>query len=509
MSQKLWGGRFASDITESVLRYTETVSVDTRMLEHDLWQNIVHVLMLGEQGINDPDVTRTIIEGLLELADECADGRLELDVQFEDVHLNTEQMLISRIGADAGGRMHTARSRNDQVQTDARMVSREWLLEAVASLTDFASSLLDSPDSDLEAVIPGYTHSQGAQPISVAFWKSAHAQALLRDAHRLMAAWSRVNLSPLGSCALAGTSFPLDRGMTSELLGFDGPLVNALDATSTRDWTVEIAAAVAIAATNISRMQEEIVTWSSNEYGLVDVHDSFATGSSIMPQKKNPVVAELARGKTGRSVGALIQLLVMEKSVGLGYSCDLQEDKFVYWGALDSYLDTLRVCHEQNNTMVFNTARGLELCWTNFSTATELANLLVSEHDIPFRTAHKITGELVSDLIKEKFTLRDCEMASKLLEVRNQIVISAEALTDLFDPVNTLKSYESPGATSPTRVREQRVIGLRQVAEIRSWVEEKSNLLTEARSATAKRARGLVASASGGTFTTTPSQGES
>ncbi|MCZ4080504.1 argininosuccinate lyase [Rhodococcus sp. H36-A4] len=500
MSEKLWGGRFSSDITDDVLRYTETASVDSRMLEHDLWQNIAHVLMLGYAGINTESDTRALLAGLLEMEGTRADGGLKLDIRQEDVHLNTEFMLIERIGP-VGGRMHTARSRNDQVQTDARMVTREWLLDASEELLLFAQDLLGCSEAERETVLPGYTHSQAAQPISAAFWKAAHAQALLRDAARLMDSWKRININPLGSCALAGTTFGLDRDYTSRLLGFDAPMANALDATSTRDWTVEVAASAASGAVNLSRMQEEIVTWSSNEYALVEVHDSFATGSSIMPQKKNPVVAELARGKSGRAVGALVQLLVMEKSVGLGYSCDLQEDKPVYWGALDTYLDTIRLCRRQNLQTTFNGTRGRELCWDNFSTATEIANILVSRFNTPFRTAHRFTGDLVNAALAAGHTLRDVAFTTAFLRDEHDIEISEADMRQICDPLNTLRSYISAGSTGPARVAEQQAQSLSDVAKRLTETRQMRSRLGEAKAESLRTARSVVSGESLTEFT--------
>jgi argininosuccinate lyase len=461
------------------------------MVEFDLWQNLAHVLMLGIRNINTQEDTKAIVAGLLTLENRRLNDELVLDINLEDVHLNTEQMLISLIG-DIGGRMHTARSRNDQVQTDARMVTRTWILDAVEELSTFARDLFEGAAAEREMVIPGYTHSQAAQPISVAFWKAAHGYALLRDADRLINAWDRVNISPLGSCALAGTTFDLDPSFTAEHLGFATPMNNALDATSTRDWTVEVAAAAASGAVNISRMQEEIVTWSSNEYALVEVHDSFATGSSIMPQKKNPVVAELARGKAGRVVGALVQLLVMEKSVGLGYSCDLQEDKPVYWSALDSYLDTIRICRLQNASLRFDSERGQALCWENFSTATELANVLVSSFDIPFRTAHRITGDVVGETIKNRSTLRNVALVSQILHDEHQITLSEESLGKILDPRNTLQSYRSPGATGPEPVSIQQANGLDETSKKLDWVRQKRDGLQLAKSKVMEVAHAVV-----------------
>ncbi|MDR0283910.1 MAG: argininosuccinate lyase [Propionibacteriaceae bacterium] len=494
MSDKLWGGRFASDVTSDVLQYTETVSVDGRMLGHDLWQDVVHVMMLRESGINTCEDTCTLLSGLLTLEGKRLEGQLLLKTEDEDVHLNIEHLMTGIMG-DVAGRMHTARSRNDQVQTDARMVSREWILDAVHELSLFAKDLATSPLAELTTVIPGYTHSQAAQPMSVAFWKAAHANALLRDASRLANAWERVNVSPLGACALAGTSFAIDRVGTASLLGFIAPIDNALDATSTRDWTVEVAAAAASGATNISRMQEEIVVWSSNEFRLVEVHDSFATGSSIMPQKKNPVVAELARGKTGRVVGTLVQLLIMEKSVALGYSCDLQEDKPLYWMALDTYLETIRLCRQQNQGLTFNATRGLDLCWRNLSTATELANLLVSTHGIPFRTAHRIIGDLVSGLVAADKTLKDSLLVTQRL-TEHGISTSPAEVRQTCDPEQALRRYRSTGSTAPNQVTLQRDEIVRTADRNLAWCEKNQQMLSTTRDAAFTKARTQLQEAS-------------
>lgn len=493
MSEKLWGGRFSTDITAEVLKYTETASIDHRMLEFDLWQNIAHVLMLRAQAINSDEDTTVLLSGLLSLEEQRTTGNLHLDVNLEDVHLNIEHMLISLVG-DVGGRMHTARSRNDQVQTDARMVTREWIVDAVEEIAGFSEDLFNGDAAEREAIIPGYTHSQAAQPISVAFWKAAHGFALLRDAQRLRDAWERVNISPLGACALAGTTFNLDRSYTADLLGFNTSMPNALDATSTRDWTVEVASVAASGATNLSRMQEEIVTWSSNEYALVEVDDSFATGSSIMPQKKNPVVAELARGKAGRATGALMQLLVMEKSVGLGYSCDLQDDKPVYWPALDSYLETVKVCRLQNAALRFDTARGVALCWDNFSTATELANTLVSDFHMPFRTAHRIAGDVVGTVIKHNSTLKDTKLVSYILLTDHEIELSQQRLDEILNPINTLRSYQSSGATGPTPVLHQQTAGAKEAAKLIAWANDARQTLRAVKARTLSEARNAASS---------------
>ncbi|OLF14249.1 argininosuccinate lyase [Actinophytocola xinjiangensis] len=448
MSQKLWAGRFENDITADVLDYTLTTDVDVRLITYDLWQSMAHNLMLGRSGVVSAEHVRAILAALLELAGEHQAGELALRPALEDVHLNLETMVIERAGADAGGRMHTARSRNDQVVTDTRMYLRQQILLLVGELSELVADLCAMAAGELEHIIPGYTHGQPAQPISVAFWRLGHAAAFVRDIDRLRDAYRRINECPLGAGALAGTSFPIDRSMTARLLGFDRPMGNALDATSARDFTQEVAACLAITATHHTRLAEEVVLWNSQEYGLVTVHDSVATGSSIMPQKKNPVVAELARARAGRAYGPLVQLLVMAKSVGLGYSCDLQEDKPLLWQAVDSVRATTRLMHVQVRKMVINHDRGRDICYENFSTATELANHLVAEHDQPFRTAHRITGEIVGELTRQDRTLRDTAEVVRLLAEQG-VDTTHDTIAETVSPVVAMRRNTSVGGTAP------------------------------------------------------------
>ncbi|MFE4975811.1 argininosuccinate lyase [Kitasatospora sp. NPDC056651] len=488
MTEKLWGGRFEEDITRDVLDYTLTTDVDVRLVFADLWQDIAHVLMLGRQGIIPADNARKILASLLDLHEKHENGELRLRPELEDVHFNIEQLVIDDLGREVGGHMHTARSRNDQVSTDTRMYLRRALLEAIDANLELIAELLSFDEQDLLAILPGYTHSQAAQPVSVGFWKTAHASMLLRDVERLRAAYTRADASPLGACALAGTSFPLDRDLTARLLGFGAVLTHALDATSARDHVIEAAAAFAIGSNNLSRMAEEVVMWSGHEYSLVEVSDAYATGSSIMPQKKNPVVAELTRGRAGRTAGTLVQLLTMAKSVTLGYSCDLQEDKPFLWQAIDAYTATVRITTGQTRGLRFDTARGEKLCWDNFSTATELANYLVSDRDLPFREAHHVTGSLVGALIKEGATLRDVPLAARIL-VDLGHPVPETVLADLLAPRTAVTSYTSAGGTSPQSVSAVREELLRGAGTHTSWAEEARTGLDHALTTTLATAR--------------------
>lgn len=491
MTEKLWGGRFGEDITPEVLDYTLTVDIDTRMTTYDLWQNIVHVLVLGRQGVVAEEAVRQLAGALLRLDQQHHDRELELRAEFEDVHLNLERMVIDELGLDVGGRMHTARSRNDQVATDARMYLRETLLDAADVLLNLCVAMLCVDAADYRTILPGYTHSQAAQPITVAFWRTAHASALLRDVHRLRDAFHRCNESPLGACALAGTSFPLDRVTTARLLGFDRVLVHALDATSARDHMIDAAYAFAMTMVDLSRMAEEIVVWSGNEYRLCEVGDAFTTGSSIMPQKKNPVVAELVRGRTGRTMGTLVQLMTAVKGVTLGYSCDLQEDKPFLWQSIDTLLSSARILTAQMQTLRFAADRGQQLCWDNFSTATELANYLVADRGLSFRQSHYVIGRLVGDLIARRRTLRDTALAAELLAEYGHLV-GEDVLDRLLSPQNAVNTYTSLGGTSESSVRAVVAEFDDAVAAHRVWVAARRGGLGAARAATLSCAEAVV-----------------
>jgi argininosuccinate lyase len=442
---KLWGSRFSRDIDEETLAYTETVDIDKRLVVPDLWGSLAHVLMLARASIIPEADARCIAKKLLEYLEEAQHGAFSLRRELEDVHLNIEQRLTDDIGS-SGGRLHTARSRNDQVVTDARMYIRSELITLMREVQAFVSDLLQKANGETETLILGYTHSQPAQPISYGFWLSCYASMLLRDLNRLGAAFAEVNVSPLGGCALAGTSFAIDRELTARLLGFDSVLLHALDATSTRDFLITTLSALAILATGLSRAAEEVVWWSGKEYGLLTVDDVFATGSSIMPQKKNPVVAELARAKCAVAIGALNELLVIMKGVPSAYSCDLQQDKPPAWRALDNTRATVSILRSQFASMQLDRERGEQLCWESFSTATELANYLVEERGLPFRKAYSIVGFTVKKLESQSKTLRDTELVAEMLQ-GDGIEVSAKVLSGLVDPRIAVQRQASSGST--------------------------------------------------------------
>lgn len=467
---RLWAGTFDEELTASALDYTHTTDIDERLVPSDLWVNLAHALMLVRQAIIPEQDGRRIVESLLDLLDRFERGELRLEKSLEDVHLNLEQLLISELGIEVGGKVHAARSRNDQVAADTRIYLRSVLLRIEDDLLRLVGDLAERAEDGLDETMVGYTHGQPAQPISAAFWFSCHASALLRDAKRIRSACLTTDRNPLGACALAGTSFPIDRRMTTRLLGFDQVLLHAMDATSTRDYIAESIAALAILMSTFSRLAEEIVVWNSAEFGLIRIDDSLATGSSIMPQKRNPVVAELVRARAGRAYGALMHILTAIKGVTMGYSCDLQEDKPPLWQALDVASSTISIMRQQLGAIRFDQQRALELCSTNFSTATELANYLVSQGRMSFRQAHHVVGQLGKRLRDSSATLSNLEAVERELAGMG-IEIDRETLASVLDPVGVVARQTSQGGTSPQSVQ-------RMLAGIREALRERRSDLT-------------------------------
>jgi argininosuccinate lyase len=398
---RLWASRFAKELTRDALEYTHTVDIDERLLHPELWASLAHALMLSRQGIIGEQAGRTIAGSLATLWRESERGEIVLDKELEDVHLNVESTLIERVGPEIGGRLHTGRSRNDQVVTDARIYARNELLRLADELEQLARVAIARAREETTTVMLGYTHSQPAQPITFGFWLTYSASVAERDLRRLMATYALVNENPLGGGALAGTSFDLDRELTRELLGFDRVLTHALDATTGRDFILDVLSLLAIVMANHSRLCEELVQRSGLCDRTFSVDDSVATGSSIMPQKKNPVVAELGRARAQSVAGALTEVLGVLKAVPFGYSCDLQQDKPALWRALDVTLTTTPMLTEHLRSVSLDRDRALQQCWESFCTATELANWLVKEHGLPFRTAYSVVGETVKELIRD------------------------------------------------------------------------------------------------------------
>lgn len=461
---KLWGGRFHRDLETQVQSYTQSLEVDARMVAEDIWASEVHAIMLAHQGIISVQDLVHILTWLEKARREHEEGRLRLREDLEDVHMNIEHYLIQGAGPEYGGKLHTARSRNDQVLTDAKLYIRRRILQTENLLLQLMRTLLDLARQHVETLMPGYTHTQHAQPITLGFWASGYASMLVRDLRRLRHAYTTVNTSPLGACALAGTSFPISRTLTARLLGFDSVHEHALDATSSRDFIVETLAALAILMTNLSKLAEEMVWWSTSEFGFLELDDAYSTGSSIMPQKKNPDPAELTRAKAALVIARLQQVLTLLKGLPMGYHRDLQEDKAPLWEAFDTVQGALVVMEGALRTARFNTQRMAELVEANYATATELANTLVREHGLPFRQAHEIVGRVVATLHGEGERFSNLERVQALLREQG-VEMDREALRSVLDPLRCLYAQRSQGSTSPMEVG-------RMVAQLQEWALE-------------------------------------
>ncbi|GAB6875343.1 argininosuccinate lyase [Thermaerobacter litoralis] len=402
---KPWGGRFTTATHRAVEAFTASIDVDRRLVEVDIRASQAHARMLGACGVLAPQEARALVEGLEEVRRRLASGEFVLDPALEDVHMNVEH-LLGRVVGPLAGKLHTGRSRNDQVATDMHLYMKEALGRLIAAVRDLQRALVDKAEAHLDVIMPGYTHLQRAQPVLFAHHLLAYFWMLERDAGRLADARRRTDWCPLGAAALAGTGFPLDRAMVARELGFGRVYPNSMDAVSDRDYLLEFLAAGSILAMHLSRLCEELVLWSSEEFGFVELDDAYCTGSSIMPQKKNPDVAELVRGKTGRVYGALFGLLTVLKGLPLTYNRDLQEDKPGVFDALDTLEAALPLCAGMIRTMRVRADRMAAALERDFSAATDLADYLV-DRGVPFREAHRIVGELVLDCIRQGRRLQD------------------------------------------------------------------------------------------------------
>ena len=410
MSDKAWGGRFEQELDAIATRFSASVDVDGRLWPQDIDGSIAHVRMLADQNILSADDAKQIVAGLGTIRASIERGEFEWDDSKEDVHMNIEAALSSAIG-DAGGRLHTGRSRNDQVATDMRLWTRQACDSVVADIDALLEVLADKADGHLDFLMPGYTHLQRAQPVRLAHHLLAWAEMLDRDRGRLVDAANRMNESPLGSAALAGTTFPIDRAATAEALGFDRPMLNSLDAVASRDFLLEAVSALAICSVHLSRIAEELVLWSSQEFAFMQMSDAFTTGSSIMPQKKNPDMPELVRGKTGRVVGSLVNLMVMLKGLPLAYNRDLQEDKAPVFEAFDTVHDCLAVLSGAIASATFDKRRMADALQSGYLDATEVADWLALR-GVPFREAHHVAGKLVQQAVQQGKTLSQLPLAT-------------------------------------------------------------------------------------------------
>ncbi len=400
---KLWAGRFSKQEDERVNDFNSSISFDARMAQQDIQGSIAHATMLGRQGIIEPAEAALIVQGLEGIARDLQTGALSIDPTAEDIHMFVEAELTSRLG-DTGKRLHTARSRNDQVALDIRLYLRDQCQEIRALLLRYLDALTDQAAQHLTTVMPGYTHLQRAQPITFAHHLMAYAQMALRDLERIEQTRARMNVLPLGSGALAGTTYPIDRQMVKTLLAFDSVSANSLDGVSDRDFCIELAGDIALIMMHLSRLSEEIILWCSWEFKFIELDDAFATGSSIMPQKKNPDVTELIRGKAGRVYGDLVTLLTMMKGLPLAYNKDMQEDKEAVFDAVDTVKLCLSTLIPLLQTMRVNKENMRAAAAKGFINATDCADYLVKK-GMPFRDAYKITGGLVALCIEKQLTL--------------------------------------------------------------------------------------------------------
>ncbi|MBX3248233.1 MAG: argininosuccinate lyase [Myxococcales bacterium] len=445
--QATWGGRFEEPLDAVALRYSASVDVDKRLAPEDIRGSLAHVRMLASRGVVSEAEADTIAKGLETIAVEVAEGSFVWDAAREDVHMNIEATLTERVGP-VGGKLHTARSRNDQVATDMRLWTREACRATAARIDRFLAVLAVRAANTVDVLLPGYTHLQRAQPVRLAHHLLAWAEMLDRDRGRLLDAARRMNESPLGCAALASTTFPLDREMSARALGFDRPMRNSLDAVGDRDFLVEAVAALANCAVHLSRISEELVLWSTQEFGFVTMSDAYTTGSSIMPQKKNPDMAELARGKTGRVVGDLVNLLVMLKGLPLAYNRDMQEDKAPVFDAFDTVDDTLDVLRGALATARFDAARMRAALRDGFADATEVADWLAAR-GVPFREAHHVTGRLVGRCVAEGKVLSELPLDA----FRAEHEAFDESIYAALDLETAVERRDLPGGPAKARVR--------------------------------------------------------
>ena len=402
---KLWGGRFTKETNQLVHNFNESLSFDRKFYRQDIRGSIAHVKMLARQGILTSEDEKAIIDGLTGILEDLDSGKLTIPEhsEYEDIHSFVEGTLTERIG-EAGKRLHTGRSRNDQVALDMKLYTRDEIGELDGLLKDLLKELLAIMEENLDTFMPGFTHLQKAQPITLAHHMGAYFEMFSRDRSRLADIRRRMNYCPLGSGALAGTTYPLDRTYTAELLGFDGPTLNSMDSVADRDYLIELLAALSTISMHLSRFCEEIIIWNTNEYRFVEIDDSYSTGSSIMPQKKNPDIAELIRGKSGRVYGALVSLLTTMKGLPLAYNKDMQEDKELSFDAIDTVKGCLALFTGMISTMTFRRDVMEESAKRGFTNATDAADYLVN-HGVPFRDAHGIVGQLVLACIERGISL--------------------------------------------------------------------------------------------------------
>lgn len=449
---QLWGGRFTKETDRLVYNFNASVSFDQKFYRQDIEGSKAHVAMLSRQGIINGEEAEEILKGLDGILQDVQSGKLEITDDYEDIHSFVEANLIDRIG-DAGKKLHTGRSRNDQVALDMRLYARDEIKETDALLKSLLTTILNIMQEHTQTVMPGFTHLQKAQPITLAHHMGAYFEMFKRDRMRLFDLYERMNYCPLGSGALAGTTYPLDREYTAKQMGFYGPTLNSMDGVSDRDYLIEFLSALATVMMHLSRFSEEVIIWNSNEYQFVEIDDAYSTGSSIMPQKKNPDIAELVRGKTGRVYGALFSLLTTMKGIPLAYNKDMQEDKELTFDAIDTAKGCLALFDGMLSTMKFCKKAMLKSASLGFTNATDAADYLVN-HGVPFRDAHGVIGRIVLHCIDrgialDDMSLEDWKQFSEAFEEDIYDAISMETC------INKRLTIGAPGKAAMERVIEE------------------------------------------------------
>lgn len=446
---KLWGGRFTKETDQLVNNFNASISFDKKFYRQDINGSIAHVKMLEKQGILSAEDKEAIINGLEGILADIDNGNLIIGDEYEDIHSFVEATLTERIG-EPGKRLHTGRSRNDQVALDMKLYTRDEILETDNLLKELLKVILNIMENNTETYMPGFTHLQKAQPITLAHHMGAYFEMFKRDRQRLSDIYNRMNYCPLGSGALAGTTYPLDRNYTAELLEFYGPTLNSMDSVADRDYLIEFLSALSTIMMHLSRFSEEIILWNSNEYRFVEIDDAYSTGSSIMPQKKNPDIAELVRGKTGRVYGALISLLTTMKGIPLAYNKDMQEDKELSFDAFDTVKGCISLFTGMLNTIKFNNSVMEESAKHGFTNATDAADYLVN-HGVPFRDAHTIVGELVLFCIEKNIALDDMTLDEykAISPVFQEDIYDAISIKTCVDKRTTIGA---PGKTAMKKV---------------------------------------------------------
>lgn len=444
-----WSGRFSEPVSELVKKYTASVDFDKRMAAFDIQGSLAHAAMLTRAGVLSEADLSAIEAGMAEILQDIQEGRFEWSVDLEDVHMNVEKRLTDKIG-DAGKRLHTGRSRNDQVATDIRLYLRDAIDHIVGLIAALQTSLLDLAEQHADTVMPGFTHLQVAQPVTFGHHMLAYVEMLGRDGERMVDCRKRVNRLPLGAAALAGTTFPVDRFYTAQLLGFDDVCHNSLDAVSDRDFAIEFTAAASLVMVHLSRLSEELILWMSPRVGFIDIADRFCTGSSIMPQKKNPDVPELVRGKSGRVTGHLLALLMLMKSQPLAYNKDNQEDKEPLFDTVDTLIDTLRIYADMMRGITVKPEAMRAAVLQGFATATDLADYLVKK-GVPFRDSHEVVARAVRHA-----EVQGVDIADLSLDVLRQFsALIDDDVYAVLTPEGSLAQRNHIGGTAPVQVRAQ------------------------------------------------------